>query len=69
MTEIARSNTRPLGVSRPDLAVEDLPTPEDVFRVRRIGPRELFAFVVEPVGFQNPAAPMTTGFRPWVRTR
>jgi hypothetical protein len=48
MTEIARGNTRPLGVSRPDLAVEDLPTPEDVFRVRRIGPRELFAFVVGP---------------------
>ena len=31
----------PLGVSRPDLAVMDLPTPEEVFGVSRIGLREV----------------------------
>ncbi|GLW66545.1 hypothetical protein Arub01_47890 [Actinomadura rubrobrunea] len=44
----ARSAARPLGVSRPDLAVTDLPTPEEVFRVRRIGPRELFRYALGP---------------------
>jgi hypothetical protein len=46
MTEVQR--TYPLGVSRPDLAVADLPTPEEVFNVRRIGPRELVMFAIGP---------------------
>jgi hypothetical protein len=46
MTEVQR--TYPLGVSRPDLAVADLPTPEEVFNVRRIGPRELVMYAVGP---------------------
>ncbi|KAB2344394.1 Nramp family divalent metal transporter [Actinomadura rudentiformis] len=40
--------TRPLGVSRPGLAVADLPTPEEVFGVRRIGPKELFRYALGP---------------------
>ncbi|MEQ7128783.1 Nramp family divalent metal transporter [Actinopolymorpha sp. B11F2] len=40
--------THPLGVSRPDLAVADLPTPEEVFGVRRIGFRELVKFAIGP---------------------
>ena len=50
MAEIVESGraTYSLGVSRPDLAVEDLPTPEEVFKVRRIGGRELAKFVVGP---------------------
>ncbi|MEU4426120.1 Nramp family divalent metal transporter [Actinoplanes sp. NPDC024001] len=38
----------PLGRSRPDLAVDDLPEPEQVFKVDRIGPRQLFMYVVGP---------------------
>ena len=49
MTEVQRSSrTYPLGVSRPDLEVADLPTPEEVFRVSRIGPRQLAMYVVGP---------------------
>lgn len=40
--------THPLGVSRPDLEVTDLPTPEEVFKVPRIGKAELFKFAVGP---------------------
>src|ERR671910_3714859 len=40
--------TYSLGVSRPDLAIEDLPTPEEVFKVRRIGGKELAKFVIGP---------------------
>jgi hypothetical protein len=47
MTETAAS-TRSLGVSRPDLTVTDLPTPEEVFKVTRIGPKELFKFALGP---------------------
>ncbi|GIH80161.1 Nramp family divalent metal transporter [Planobispora longispora] len=39
---------RPLGVSRPPLAVADLPAPEEVFGVGRIGAKELFKFAVGP---------------------
>ena len=39
---------RPLGVSRPDLAVTDLPTPEEVFNVRRLGFRQLVQFAIGP---------------------
>ncbi|MGQ0482101.1 MAG: Nramp family divalent metal transporter [Pseudonocardia sp.] len=48
MTEVSARSTAPLGVSRPDLAVADLPTPEEVFKVRRIGPRQIIAFVIGP---------------------
>ncbi|MEU5878897.1 Nramp family divalent metal transporter [Spirillospora sp. NPDC047279] len=44
----ATVEARPLGVSRPDLALADLPTPEEVFGVRRIGPRELFRYALGP---------------------
>ncbi|NGN62322.1 hypothetical protein G5C51_00145 [Streptomyces sp. A7024] len=40
--------TVPLGVSRPDLEVADLPTPEEAFRVRRLGPKELVKFAIGP---------------------
>src|ERR671911_1278536 len=50
MAEIVESGraTYSLGVSRPDLAIEDLPTPEEVFKVRRIGGKELAKFVIGP---------------------
>jgi hypothetical protein len=48
MTEVQPSSTYALGRSRPDLAVADLPTPEEVFKVSRIGPRQLFMYVVGP---------------------
>ncbi len=40
--------TYPLGVSRPDLTLADLPTPEEVFGVPRIGPVQLFKYAVGP---------------------
>jgi hypothetical protein len=40
--------TYPLGVSRPDLAVADLPTPEEVFGVSRLGFGELVKFAIGP---------------------
>jgi hypothetical protein len=40
--------TYQLGTSRPPLVVTDLPEPEEVFKVRRIGVRELFGYVVGP---------------------
>src|SRR3712207_456448 len=46
MTEVQRAY--PLGVSRPDLAVADLPTPEEVFNVRKIGARELVMYAIGP---------------------
>jgi hypothetical protein len=48
MTEIADVRNVQLGVSRPPLAVEDLPEPEEVFKVRKLGARELFMFAVGP---------------------
>jgi hypothetical protein len=48
MTEVQRGAGYPLGVSRPELAVEDLPTPEEVFRVKRVGFRQIVMFVVGP---------------------
>jgi hypothetical protein len=42
------SGTHQLGVSRPPLAVADLPEPEEVFKVRRLGPRELFMYALGP---------------------
>jgi len=40
--------TYQLGVSRPPLALADLPTPEEVFNKPRIGPRELVTAVLGP---------------------
>jgi hypothetical protein len=37
-----------LGVSRPPLAVADLPEPEEVFKVRRLGVRQIIQFVIGP---------------------
>src|SRR5215207_5639255 len=48
MTESVTRPSHPLGVSRPDLAVDDLPTPEEVFKVSRIGPRELVKYAIGP---------------------
>lgn len=48
MSEIADIRTEQLGTSRPPLPVMDLPEPEEVFKVRRIGPRELFMYVLGP---------------------
>jgi hypothetical protein len=45
---IEPTRTYALGVSRQDLAVADLPTPEEVFRVRRIGPSQLIKYAVGP---------------------
>jgi hypothetical protein len=42
------TTTYPLGVSRPPLEVTDLPTPEEVWGVSRIGPRELFRYAIGP---------------------
>ncbi|PRY00882.1 Nramp family divalent metal transporter [Allonocardiopsis opalescens] len=38
----------PLGVSRPPLGLEDLPEPEEVFKVRRLGPLQIVQFVIGP---------------------
>ncbi len=38
----------PLGVSRPPLEVAELPEPEDVFKVRRLGVRQIIQFVIGP---------------------
>ncbi|MGH3679157.1 MAG: Nramp family divalent metal transporter [Natronosporangium sp.] len=51
MTDVSEApvvGTYQLGTSRPDLAVADLPEPEEVFGVRKIGPRELFKFALGP---------------------
>lgn len=40
--------TMKLGVSRPPLEVADLPTPEEVFKVKRIGLEELLLYVAGP---------------------
>jgi hypothetical protein len=51
MTEVTQApevRSYPLGTSRPALAVADLPDPEEVFNVRKIGPRELFQYALGP---------------------
>ncbi|WP_431900540.1 Nramp family divalent metal transporter [Nonomuraea sp. bgisy101] len=40
--------SHPLGVSRPDLVVTDLPQPEEVFGVQRIGAKELVKYAIGP---------------------
>lgn len=42
------TQSQPLGVSRPDLNVQDLPTPEEVFKVKRIGALQVVQFVLGP---------------------
>src|SRR5688572_12582656 len=42
------AETYPLGVGRPPLKVDDLPEPEQVFGVPRIGPKALVTLVVGP---------------------
>src|SRR5215207_4419 len=48
MTEVADTRSYQLGTSRPPLVVTDLPEPEEVFHVRRIGPRQLVMYVIGP---------------------
>jgi len=47
-TQAPDVHSHPLGPGRPALAVADLPEPEEVFRVRRIGPRELVMYALGP---------------------
>jgi hypothetical protein len=42
------TTTYPLGVSRPPLEVADLPTPEEVWGVPRVGLKEVFRYAVGP---------------------
>ncbi|MBN2548967.1 MAG: Nramp family divalent metal transporter [Anaerolineales bacterium] len=37
-----------IGVSRPPLEVQDLPTPEEVYKVKRVGLQELILFILGP---------------------
>ena len=39
---------RQIGVSRPPLQVEDLPTPEEAFKIKRIGVQEVILFILGP---------------------
>jgi hypothetical protein len=48
MAEVTEVPAYQLGVSRPPLAVTDLPEPEEVFGVRRLGPRELIKYAIGP---------------------
>jgi hypothetical protein len=48
MTEAQRVRTYELGTSRPDLAVADLPTPEEVFKAPRLGKRQIVMYVIGP---------------------
>lgn len=45
---VAARKEYPLGVSRPPLVVDDLPTPEEVFRVPKFGFREVVVRVIGP---------------------
>ncbi|HEX6684093.1 MAG TPA: Nramp family divalent metal transporter [Candidatus Limnocylindrales bacterium] len=48
VTDPVDARTHQLGVSRPPLAVEDLPEPEEVFKVSRLGIRQLFMYALGP---------------------
>jgi hypothetical protein len=49
MTDVREpTRTFRLGRSRPDLAMDDLPTPEEVFGVAKIGPKELVKYAIGP---------------------
>jgi hypothetical protein len=43
-----KTKNHPLGVSRPPLDVADLPEPEEVFKVRKLGPWQIIQFVIGP---------------------
>jgi hypothetical protein len=47
-TSAIRKDTWQIGVSRPELPIDDLPTPEEVFKVPRISKKILFATVLGP---------------------
>jgi hypothetical protein len=47
-TTTTQSGDYPLGTSRPPLALDDLPEPEDVFRVRKLGLPQIIQFVIGP---------------------
>lgn len=44
----SESTVYPLGTSRPPLGVDDLPEPEEVFKVRRLGVLQIIQFVIGP---------------------
>ncbi|MGH3391334.1 MAG: Nramp family divalent metal transporter [Actinomadura sp.] len=46
--DVRVTDSHPLGVSRPDLAIADLPTPEEVFGVKRIGFTQLVKYALGP---------------------
>jgi hypothetical protein len=48
VTEREARGTYPLGVSRPPLEITDLPAPEEVFNVPKVGRKELIKFVLGP---------------------
>ena len=48
MTKPVPRDSYQIGVSRPALGIEDLPTPEEVFKVKHIGAEELLLFVLGP---------------------
>jgi hypothetical protein len=48
ITEPARAKSVQIGRSRPPLEIEDLPTPEEVFKVKHIGMEELIMLVLGP---------------------
>jgi hypothetical protein len=48
MTEVADVRTYDLGTSRPPLQIADLPEPEEVFRVPRLGPWQIVKFAIGP---------------------
>lgn len=54
---------RQIGVSRPPLEIDDLPTPEEVFRVKRIGLTELLFIVLGPA---MPAMALAVGSGEWM---
>ena len=47
-SSVVESESYPLGTSRPPLGVADLPEPEEVFKVSRLGPRQIIQFVIGP---------------------
>ena len=45
---VRESEVQQLGTSRPPLGVDDLPEPEEVFKVSRLGPWQVIQFVIGP---------------------
>ena len=46
--QLRQTDVYPLGESRPPLGVGDLPEPEEVFKVSRLGPVQIVQFVIGP---------------------